>query len=151
MGLVRTYHIKQTYTELYFPWQNRAEGEIQEMKQDIKRFTRQMNSPGCLWNYLGFLVAKKQRVTSSSIPLMCRWMPHEQVLGWTPDISSLIQFEWYQWVYYRDHNCQDLQFMTKFDSIDSDNLLSHVPCASFTRHSFIHILHNNFKDWRTYS
>ena len=66
--------------------------------------TREKNSPRRLWNYLGDLVAKKRRVTSSSIPSMRGRTPHETVLGWTPDISTLIQFEWYQWIYYRDNN-----------------------------------------------
>jgi hypothetical protein len=103
-GSLKTYHIKQTFTEPYSPWQNRAEGEIREMKRDIKKMMRHANSPKRLWNYLRDLIAKKRRVTASSIPSMQGRTPHEQVLGWTPDISTLIQYEWYQWVYYRDHD-----------------------------------------------
>jgi transposase len=42
---LKIYHIKQTYMKPYSPWQNRAEGEIQEMKRDIKKLTREKNSP----------------------------------------------------------------------------------------------------------
>jgi hypothetical protein len=44
-GSLKTYHIKQTSTKLYSPWQNRAEGEIRETKRDIKKMTPHANSP----------------------------------------------------------------------------------------------------------
>lgn len=107
-GSLRTYHIKQTYTEPHSPWQNRAEGEIREIKREIRKKTRDKNSPKRLWNYLGDLVVKRRRLTASTVPSMRGRTPHEQVLGWTPDITNYIQFEWYQWIYYLDDGEQKL-------------------------------------------
>ena len=39
------FHILQTNTEPYSPWQNRAEGETRELKKMIKRLTLHCNSP----------------------------------------------------------------------------------------------------------
>jgi hypothetical protein len=69
-GSLKTYHIKQTFTEPYSPWQNRAKDKIREMKRDIKKMMQQANLPRRLWNCLGDLVAKKRRVTTSSIQSM---------------------------------------------------------------------------------
>ena len=40
------------------------------------------------------------------IPSLNGRTPFEQVKGWTPDISTMIQFDWYELVYYLDENGQ---------------------------------------------
>ena len=102
-NLTRIYHIKQTFTEPHSPWQNSAEGEIREAKRAIKRFTRQANSPKRLWRFLGEHVTKLRKLTASSIPSLRGRTPHENVLGWTPDITPFIQHAWWEWVYYLDN------------------------------------------------
>jgi len=44
-----TYHINQSTSEPYSPWQIRAEGEIKMTKIGIKKFTLRCNSPRSVW------------------------------------------------------------------------------------------------------
>ena len=103
-NVVGTYHIHQTWTEPHSPWQNKAEGEIREVKRAIKRYSMRAKSPRRLWCFLGEYVTGIRRHTALDIPSLHGRTPHEAVKGWTPDISPWIQFSWYQWVYYLDHD-----------------------------------------------
>jgi hypothetical protein len=49
-------------------------------------------------------VTNLRRVSASNIPSLRGRTPHENVLGFTPDITPFIQHEWWQWIYYLDHN-----------------------------------------------
>ena len=99
---LRTYHVNQSTSEPYSPWQNRAESEIKMIKIGIKKFTLQCNSPRSVWCYLGELISKLRRVTPSLIPSLGGRTPYEDVMGSTPDISALIQFRWWDLVYFLD-------------------------------------------------
>ena len=83
----REFHIQQTNTEPYSPWQNRAEGEIRELKKMIKRLMLHCISPKC-WCFAGELVAAIRRLTALDHPLLRGRVPHEVVHGDTPDISE---------------------------------------------------------------
>lgn len=100
--ILKTYHIKQSTTEPYSPWHNSAETEVKMLKRGIKKFTRDRNSPKRVWCFLGEYVEKLRRVTPSTIPSLRGRTPHEEALGWTPDISPLVQFTWWELVYYLD-------------------------------------------------
>ena len=95
---LRTYHVNQSTSEPYSPWQNRAESEIKMIKIGIKKFTLQCNSPRSVWCYLGELISKLRRVTPSLIPSLGGRTPYEDVMGSTSDISALIQFRWWDLV-----------------------------------------------------
>ena len=97
---LRTYHIAQRTTEPYSPWQNRAEGEVREIKRGIKKLTMQAQSPKRLWCFCGEVVVAQRRLTASNIPSLRGRTPHEHVTGETPNITAHAQFEWYQWVYF---------------------------------------------------
>ena len=43
--------IKQTQTEPYSPWQNRAESGIRELKKMVERLMLRSRSPECLWDF----------------------------------------------------------------------------------------------------
>jgi len=60
----REFQTLQTNTEPYSPWQNRAEGEIRELKKMIKRLTLRCNSKR-LWYFAGELAAAIRRLTAS--------------------------------------------------------------------------------------
>ena len=62
----REFHIRQTNTEPYSPWQNRAEGEIRELKKMIKRLALRCNSPKRLWCFAGELAAAIHDVATST-------------------------------------------------------------------------------------
>jgi hypothetical protein len=48
--------------------------------------------------------------------------PHEHVLGWMPDISTLIKFEWYQGLYYLDRDGEQKlgQWLTMADTYSGE-------------------------------
>ena len=66
----REFHIWQTNTEPYSPWQNRAEGEIRVLKKMIKRLTLHCNSPKRLWCFAGELAAAIRRLTATDHVLL---------------------------------------------------------------------------------
>ena len=103
-AIIREYHIRQTTTEPYSPWQNRAEGEIRELKRMIRRLAQRTGSPRRLWCFLAELVSNIRKYTATDLPQLRGRVPYELVHGTTPDISEFCQFEWYQWVHYLDHD-----------------------------------------------
>lgn len=104
---IASYKINQRWTEPYSPWQNRAEIDIRETKRAIKRFTKSTNSPRRLWCFCGELVTAIRSHTATDSPLLSGRCPAEYVLGYTPDISRLIQHGWYDPIWYRDNDGLD--------------------------------------------
>lgn len=102
MEVVKAHHIKAKSTEPYSPWQNRAEGEIKELKKMVMRVGQKTNTPRRLWGYLGKWAAATRRLTAHSNPSLDGRAPAEAVEGNTPDISEYAQFDWYQYVWYVD-------------------------------------------------
>ena len=101
---IRKYNINPKYTEPYSPFQNKAELDIRELKRMIRRFQNKSKSPKRLWNYLAILCAKIRSFTSGTNPDLNGRCAFEQVLGWTPDISTYVMHEWFEVVGYLDEN-----------------------------------------------
>ena len=57
--------------------------------------------PAKLWDYCAELKAKIRCHTSHDIPTLNGQVPKTEVTGDIEDISALVEFVWYQWVYYR--------------------------------------------------
>jgi hypothetical protein len=91
---------KQTVTEPYSPWQNRAENMIDDLKRGILYATRRRGSPKRLWNYCGVWVSKIRNVIAHPAPALNGRVPDELMTGDTPEIAELLQFDWYQLVWY---------------------------------------------------
>ena len=99
---IQEYRIKQTTTEPYSPWQNRAELDVREVKRGVRRFVKRSRSPRRLWCFLGEHVTALRGYTAyDSIGLKGRCAA-EFAVGYTPDISLWIQHAWYDNVWYRD-------------------------------------------------
>jgi hypothetical protein len=101
---IRKYNINPQYTEPYSPFQNKAELDIRELKRMIRRFQDKSKSPKRLWNYLAILCAKIRSFTAGTNPDLNGRCAFEQVLGWTPDISTYVMHEWFEVVGYLDEN-----------------------------------------------
>ena len=84
------------------PWANRAEGAVRENKRASRRAMKKSDCPAKLWDYCAELVAKIRCHTAHDIPTLNGQVPETVVTGNTADISELVEFGWYQWVYYRD-------------------------------------------------
>ena len=102
--VVRDYQIRQTLTEPYSPWQNKAESSIRAIKRGIRRFMQAEGSPKRTWCFCGEWYAGTRRLTAHDTPVLNGRVPAERVDGDTPDISMYVQFSWYQWVHYMDHD-----------------------------------------------
>ena len=55
-----------------------------------------------------FAAAIRSLTASSRVGMNCR-TPFEVTVGYTPDISEYISFEWYQWVWYWEQTDMQLQ------------------------------------------
>lgn len=100
--VIKQYHITQSTTEPASPWQNRAEGEIRELKKLIRRALRHSGAPLDFWCYAAEWAAQVRSVTAHSLTILKTRTPEEIVKGHTPDISELAHFAWFEWVWYRD-------------------------------------------------
>jgi hypothetical protein len=94
------YGIKTTYSEPHSPWQNRAEAGIRELKRHVHRKMKARNVPLRLWDFCcKWTCAIRACTASNSFALEGR-SPWEVVMGNTPDISSLSEFNFYEPVWY---------------------------------------------------
>jgi hypothetical protein len=88
--------------EPYSPWMNRAEGTIRELKRATRRAMVKTGSPKRLWDYCLELQSKIRSNVAHDITTLGGQTPETLMSGDTADISSLCEFEWFQWILYRD-------------------------------------------------
>jgi hypothetical protein len=91
-------------TEPYSPWMNRAEGTIQELKRATKRAMLKTNTPKTLWDHCIELQAKIRSNTAHDITTLGGQTPETVMGGETADISDLCEYDWFQWLWFRDTN-----------------------------------------------
>jgi hypothetical protein len=101
--ICRDHGIKQTQTEPYTPYQNRAEVNIRELKKVTRRLMQRTNTPARLWDHCATYAAELRCLTAQPLFSLHGRTPFEIVTGNTPDISEYISFEWYQPVWYFDN------------------------------------------------
>ena len=100
--LSRKFQIKQTFTEPYSPWQNRAEHGINEIKSYGNKIMEASNAPLRLWCFAFEYAADILSLLATGAYQLGGRTPYEIVMGYTPDISEYVSFQWYQWSYYWD-------------------------------------------------
>jgi hypothetical protein len=100
--ICQEYGIRQSSTEPYSPWQNRAEINIREAKKSIRRLMQRSKTPLPLWDYCATYVAEIISLTSNDIYALHGRTPYEVVTGNTPDITEYVEFRWYEPIYYYD-------------------------------------------------
>ena len=89
-------------TEPKSPWQNPAEKAGGLIKAEVKRLMRNTGTPIRLWDYCWDYCSEKRSLTASGHINLDGRTPFEKVLGYTPDISEFIQFDWYEWIEYNE-------------------------------------------------
>jgi len=94
------YGIKMSHTEKASPWQNRTEIKIREMKKHARRMMTQANTPIKLWDFCVNYVSHLRNHLARPLAQLQGRTPYELVTGNTPDISELLEFEWYQPIWY---------------------------------------------------
>jgi hypothetical protein len=97
------YRIKHKFSEPYSQWQNRAEGEIREIKRMIRKAIHKQRAPKRLWDYYGIWAAAIRRKTASTMPGLSASTLEESIHARMVDISAYAQFDWYSLVWYIDN------------------------------------------------
>ena len=91
-------------TEPYLPWQNAAESAIRELKRASARQMMQTSSPTKLWDHSLELQALIRSHSALDHPILQGQVPETLVTGQTADISTLAEFQWYDWVRFYSPN-----------------------------------------------
>jgi len=104
--LCKEYHIPCSYTEPFSPWQNRAEGAIRELKRHTRRKMASSQVPERLWDFCAKWSSDVRNKTSSNRYALEGRTPYEAIHGHTPDISSIVAFNFYEPVWYYDQQAE---------------------------------------------
>ena len=88
------------------PWTNKAELYIKLMKEAIRKDMRESHSPLPFWDYCLERRVRIYNLTARDYITVQGTNPHTLTLEEEGDISSLGQFSWYEWCYFRDHTTQ---------------------------------------------
>jgi hypothetical protein len=102
MALCSDYSISCTLTEPYSPWQNRTERSTWELKSHIQKKIKARNVPSKPWDFCCKWSCNVCSKTSSNNYILEGSTPYEAVTGNTPDISSLIDYDFYEPIWYHD-------------------------------------------------
>jgi len=88
------------------PSSNRAERTIKILKDEVKRDMFVTNSPLVFWDYA---IERRATIISSTVRsnyLLNGQTPYSKLTGEPTDISSIIEYDWYEWVIYRKEGVQ---------------------------------------------
>ena len=85
------------------PWSNKAELYIGLLKEAVRKDMHETNSPMILWDYCVEQWARINNLMAKDSFKLHGTMPHTATMAEEGDISSLCQFGWYEWCYYREH------------------------------------------------
>ena len=89
-----------TPIEAYTPNANIAEHGVRELKRQYRKVMLATNSPECLWDCCMEHLANIRSHTALTIRELNGETPAKLMTGETPDISHLVEFSWYQYVWY---------------------------------------------------
>lgn len=103
--ITKHYLIKQRMTEPHSGWQNRCEDEIREVRKHFARIMAIHKCPDAFWDFaIQYVINIRQLLVRSAAS---NRSPIETITGETPDTSEYIDFDFYQWVKYRDQIDKD--------------------------------------------
>ena len=85
------------------PWANKAELYIRLIKEAVRKDMKDSNCPLAFWDYCAERRARINNMTAKDTFNLHGSNPNTVLTGDEGDISSLCQFGWYEWCYYRDH------------------------------------------------
>eukprot|EP00804_Cyclotella_cryptica_P016777 CCRYP_002064-RA/>CCRYP_002064-RA protein AED:0.32 eAED:0.33 QI:0/0/0/1/1/1/2/0/448 len=93
-------------TEPYSPWKNSVEGNIRKLKKGAGLKMIKSGSPKKLWDDCLVLESYIRSNTAHDIYMLHGEGPGTIMSGETSDISQFCEFEWYEWVKFRDSAVQ---------------------------------------------
>jgi len=89
-----------TTTEPHTQRHNLAEAAIRELERKYRQLKGRTNSPKAVWDHLISFCGLILTHTARSYHRLEKQVPRTVIDGDTPDISFLIEFDWYQWVWF---------------------------------------------------
>ena len=101
-AVCRRYNISQSWVEPHHQHQNPAERRIQDVKRQVNAIMDRTGAPDNLWLLCTLYVV--YLLNRTSLESLSDKTPHEAMFGETPDISNLLQFQFFEPVYYYDPN-----------------------------------------------
>ena len=84
------------------PWTNRAELYIGLLKEAVRKDMKSSGSPIRLWDYCAERRARIMNLTAGTLFQQNGQTPYFHVFHEEGDISNLCQYDWYEWVYYKE-------------------------------------------------
>lgn len=115
------YEVHSTVTEPYSPWQNDAERKIKSVKILGRYLMQTTNTPIRLWDYAYRYAADIISRTAMNTLDPLHRTPFEHVMGYTPDISEFVSYEWFQLVWYWDPKDMQKQLLGRWCGV-ADNI-----------------------------
>jgi hypothetical protein len=100
--VLRKYTIAEEHTEPHHPQQNPAERRIGEVKKYAEKIMDRTGAPAYLWLFCMLYIT--YLLNRTAVEQLGWRTPYEKCFGETPDISGLLQFAFYEPVYYLDPN-----------------------------------------------
>lgn len=98
MKLLRKYNIASLNTEPHHPHQNEGERRIQDVKKHTEKVLDRTGAPRILWFFAILYVVTLMNFTAMA---SLGWItPFQACFGYTPDISALLQYTFYQPILY---------------------------------------------------
>jgi hypothetical protein len=91
-------HVRQTEP----PFSNAAESAIRELKKGVARQMVRAKTPKVLWDHCVERKALVRSNTAHDLYQLNGQVPETLVNGETPDITTIAEFQWYEWVKFRD-------------------------------------------------
>ena len=85
------------------PWANKAELYIGLIKAAVSKDMKESNCPLAFWDYCIERRARINNLTARNLFQLHGTNPHTALTGSEGDISSLTQFGWYDFCYYREN------------------------------------------------
>jgi hypothetical protein len=95
--------VLQRYTEAYKHWQNYSENGVKLVKFRGAKIMEVKGVPGLLWDHTLEFVGNLSNRLVHKTPRLEGRTPYEWVHGITPDISAVINFDLYDYVFYTNH------------------------------------------------
>ena len=102
--ILRTFCVKDWQSEPYKGNQNFSERAWKDMKTRVKNLLNMSGAPPELWLQVLEYICMIQNHTA--VPSLNHRTPTEWLLGYTPDITVLLQFQFWEPVYYAKYDAK---------------------------------------------
>jgi hypothetical protein len=105
-AILRNFGIAEGYSELHYQYQNAGEREIQDVKKDATMAMNLTNTPYAYWPLCVEYIVMVKNHTARVV--LRDHTPQEKQTGQTPDVSKLLQYCWWEPVYFLNEDGEEV-------------------------------------------